>query len=99
MATGSLYFHSPCFDGIVSAVLSAELLERVHDWLPLEPRAVNYEVREQWLARTMKLSVLSSTCKVVAYFLADHLNLATMDCWINLGDTTGLAARCEGCQA
>ncbi|PYM27429.1 MAG: hypothetical protein DMD78_02400 [Candidatus Rokuibacteriota bacterium] len=81
MATGSLYFHSPCFDGIVSAVLSAELLERVHDWLPLEPRAVNYEVREQWLARTLgeSTAIVDFLYHPQAKFWADHHGTAFLN--------------------
>jgi len=74
MATGSLYFHSPCFDGIVSAALTAELLEHVDDWPPLEPHAVNYEVREQWLARTLgeSTAVVDFLYHPQARFWADH---------------------------
>jgi hypothetical protein len=74
MATGSLYFHSPCFDGIVSAALTAEVLESVHAWPPLTLHAVNYDVRAQWLSWTFDepTAVVDFLYHPRAVFWADH---------------------------
>jgi hypothetical protein len=40
-------------------------------------------LKEQWLYRTMRTSALAPSYRVVAYFLTDLLNWATMDCWMS----------------
>src|SRR5258706_7178548 len=69
-----LYFHSPCFDGIVSCVLAWDFLEATQAWSIREVHAVNYNERPTWLSRK-----LDSPCAVVdflyhpeAQFWADH---------------------------
>lgn len=42
---GHVYFHAPCFDGVVSAVLACDLLR----WTAPALHPVGYEVREAWL--------------------------------------------------
>lgn len=37
-------------------------------------------MKAEWLGRVMRKSLIPS-CRVVAYFIADQLNWATMDCW------------------
>lgn len=71
---GNLYFHSPCFDGIVSAVLTWDLLESKFDWTDIRLRVVNYNERDTWLS-----SNLQTPCAIVdflyhpqAEFWADH---------------------------
>jgi len=68
------YFHSPCFDGIVSAVLAWDFLETRQGWTSPILHRVNYDLRESWLS-----SKLESPCAVVdflyhpqAEFWADH---------------------------
>jgi len=71
---GHLYFHSPCFDGIVSAVLAWDFLERRLEWTPITLHSVNYDIREGWLD-----SALEKPCAIVDFlyhpqadFWADH---------------------------
>lgn len=54
MATGSLYFHSPCFDGIVSAVLAWDFLGVRDGWTNPALRPVNYDLRETWLSQRLE---------------------------------------------
>src|SRR6266550_6550167 len=70
----TLYFHSPCFDGIVSAVLTWDFAEAVLKWKVGKLQPVNYHLRSSWLAER-----LSQPCAVVdflyhpqATFWADH---------------------------
>ena len=46
MATGRIYFHSPCFDGIVSAVLAWDFLD-----YPLGLRGLGVRARLRWVRR------------------------------------------------
>ncbi len=50
MEAATLYFHYPCFDGIVSAALAWEFLETQKGWRVGELCPVNYTVRNTWLA-------------------------------------------------
>lgn len=70
----TLYFHSPCFDGIVSAVLTWDFLQSKLDWTDVNLRSVNYELKDRWLS-----SDLETPCAIVdflyhpqAEFWADH---------------------------
>src|SRR2546427_6032818 len=74
MATGKIYFHSPCFDGVVSAVLVWDFLEKRDGWVNTLLRTVNYGQRDLWLSER-----LEEPCAVVdflyhpgAQFWADH---------------------------
>lgn len=69
-----LYFHSPCFDGITSAVLAWDFLEINQDWTLEELHCVNYDLRANWLS-----TELQTPCAAVdflyhpqAQFWADH---------------------------
>jgi len=69
-----LYFHSPCFDGIVSAVLAWDFLENKLGWTRLALHSVNYDLKGGWLSST-----LEKPCAIVdflyhpeAEFWADH---------------------------
>jgi len=70
----SLYFHSPCFDGISSAVLTLDFLERSQDWTFEELRAVNYERRTSWLSieHRKPFAVVDFLYHPDADFWADH---------------------------
>lgn len=70
----TIYFHSPCFDGIVSAVLAWDFLEARQGWTAPTLHPVNYHLRERWLSST-----LERPCAIVdflyhhqAEFWADH---------------------------
>src|ERR1700686_2228078 len=74
MKSATLYFHYPCFDGLVSGVLAWEFLERHKKWNITRFSPVNYPLRKSWLARK-----LHTPCAVVdfpyhpkAAFWADH---------------------------
>jgi len=68
-----IYFHSPCFDGTVSCVLTQDFLEargsKVEDLIP-----VNYDVKRSWLATSLKSSaaVVDFLYHPQAEFWADH---------------------------
>lgn len=71
---GHIYFHAPCFDGIASAVLTWDFLERHRSWVRPALHAVNYDLRENWLGTD-----LARPCAVVDFlyhpqadFWADH---------------------------
>jgi len=70
----SLYFHSPCFDGITSAVLALDFLEESQDWKFDELIAVNYEQRRSWLTEkhTKPFAVVDFLYHPDAEFWADH---------------------------
>jgi hypothetical protein len=70
----SLYFHSPCFDGIVSAVVVSDFLESSQGWSFERFSPVDYDYRLDWLT-----AELHRPCAVVdflyhpqATFWADH---------------------------
>jgi hypothetical protein len=69
-----LYFHSPCFDGAVSAALTSEYLTTKLGFRSVWLEGVNYHLRDQWLA-----TELHKPCAVVDFlyhpsadFWADH---------------------------
>ena len=69
-----VYFHSPCFDGIVSAALTWDFLERREGRTVKKAIPVGYNIRSRWLSRK-----LLTPCAVVdfpyhrqAAFWADH---------------------------
>ncbi len=73
----SLYFHSPCFDGIVSCLLSSQFLEQEHGWPNLERQRlvpVNYDLRDQWLGDRLgqAAAVVDFHYHPDALFWADH---------------------------
>jgi hypothetical protein len=72
--SAALYFHYPCFDGVVSAALAWEFLEKHKGWSVDELCPINYTVRNTWLA-----SELKQPCAIVDFlyhpsadFWADH---------------------------
>lgn len=74
MTEGHVYFHSPCFDGIASAVLVTDWMESQRGWSHSCLHVVNYHLRNQWLAET-----LQRPCATVDFlfhpesdFWADH---------------------------
>src|SRR3954465_3103374 len=74
MEAATLYFHYPCFDGLVSAALAWEFLEAQKGWRVGELCPVNYTVRNTWLN-----GELGHPCAIVDFlyhpsadFWADH---------------------------
>jgi hypothetical protein len=74
MRNATLYFHYPCFDGLVSAVLAWEFLEQHDGWNISDFHPVDYTLRDHWLS-----SQLQTPCAIVdflyhpsAAFWADH---------------------------
>jgi hypothetical protein len=72
--TAVLYFHAPCFDGAVSAVIARRFLVERRYWAQPELIGVNYDVREHWTGKSF-----SRPCAVVDFlyhpqadFWADH---------------------------
>lgn len=71
---GHLYFHSPCFDGIVSAVLAWDFLETRQGWTHPTLHSVNYDLRESWLSSTLErpCAIVDFLYHPQAEFWADH---------------------------
>jgi hypothetical protein len=69
-----LYFHSPCFDGIVSAVLALDFLEGSQNWTFDELRPVDYGSRPTWLSKPLRkpFAVVDFLYHPDAEFWADH---------------------------
>lgn len=74
MNNAALYFHYPCFDGLVSCVLAWEFLEKQKGWNVTEFLPVTYTVRSTWLSNPLK-----APCAIVDFlyhpnadFWADH---------------------------
>lgn len=74
MTTQSLYFHSPCFDGIVSAVLAWDFLAVRDGWTDPTLRPVNYDRRETWLSEGLEqpAAVVDFLYHPDCEFWADH---------------------------
>jgi hypothetical protein len=70
----TVYLHFPCFDGVISAVLACEYLERKHGWKTSEIVPVNYSGRETWIARQLAkpAAVVDFLYHPDADFWADH---------------------------
>ena len=71
---GCLYFHAPCFDGIVSAVLVLDYLKERQDWREFDLRAVNYHLKSTWLSTALEqpAAVVDFLYHPSATFWADH---------------------------
>jgi hypothetical protein len=69
-----LYFHSPCFDGIVSCVLAWDFLETCQGWSVEEIHSVNYDAKASWLSTSLntKSAVVDFLYHPDADFWADH---------------------------
>lgn len=71
---GHLYFHSPCFDGIVSAVLMSDFLESRERWDSIALSPVNYHLKADWLDKPLSepAAVVDFLYHPTAQFWADH---------------------------
>ncbi len=69
-----LYFHSPCFDGIVSAAIASDFLEGQCRWSFERYCAVDYSQRASWLSRSLekRSAVVDFIYHPQAAFWADH---------------------------
>jgi hypothetical protein len=67
-------FHSPCFDGIASAVLTADFLQQHEGWTGIDFMHVNYDVRSTWLDTHLDghTAVVDFLYHPDAAFWADH---------------------------
>ena len=69
-----IWFHSPCFDGIVSAVLVWDFLENARGWLVDDLCPVGYAMRSSWLSQRLpeRSAVVDFLYHPAAAFWADH---------------------------
>lgn len=65
-----LYFHSPCFDGAVSAALASDFLERVKGASSVTLHGVNYNLRKRWLTNALR-----RPCAVVDFLYHPDVDL------------------------
>ncbi len=74
MSEERIYFHSPCFDGIASAVLAWDCLHAVRGWISPALQPVNYDVRATWLGSPLEqpAAVVDFLYHPEAEFWADH---------------------------
>jgi hypothetical protein len=70
----TLLFHSPCFDGVASAVIASDFLQRHEQWSDFEFVHVGYDVRETWLRRRLdeRTAIVDFLYHPDAEFWADH---------------------------
>ena len=52
----ALYLHFPCLDGVVSAALASEYLERKRGWEPAEIVPVNCDHQSTWVKAKRRLN-------------------------------------------
>ncbi|HZU33380.1 MAG TPA: hypothetical protein VFB79_19850 [Candidatus Angelobacter sp.] len=81
MKNATLYFHYPCLDGLVSAMLAWEYLEKQRRWKIANFVPVDYTLRDTWLENP-----LQKPCAVVDFlfhpsvdFWADHHQTALLN--------------------
>jgi hypothetical protein len=71
-----LYFHSSCFDGIVSSVMTADFLEKTQGWTLQGDQlvAVGYDKKSSWLSEDLPIpcAVVDFLYHPQAVFWADH---------------------------
>ena len=70
----TVYFHSPCFDGVASAVLATDFLQSKGDDGGTRFEPVNYDLKSVWLSRTLppQAAVVDFLYHPSAQFWADH---------------------------
>ena len=74
MRNSTVYFHYPCFDGLISAVIAAEFLESHEGWHITDFEPVDYTLRDAWLSTDLKrpAAVVDFLYHPQAEFWADH---------------------------
>lgn len=73
-----IFFHSPCFDGIVSAVLLSDFAERKLGYQAIKLHSVNYASQRRWTSR--KLPIHSA--------VVDFLYHPRAEIWVDHHQTT-----------
>src|SRR5205823_4390536 len=70
----TLYFHYPCFDGLVSGVLASQFLETAKAWHIERFCPVNYESRATWISTPLDRSaaIVDFLYHPQASFWSDH---------------------------
>ena len=70
----TLYFHDPCFDGLVSGVLAWVFLEQCENWRIERFCPANYDMRQSWLSTELSgpTAVVDFLYHPQAMFWADH---------------------------
>src|SRR5690349_15656743 len=81
MKSAALYFHYPCFDGLVSGALAWEFLEKERGWNITRLVPVDYTLRKGWLASKPKapFAVVDFLYHPRADFWADHHQTAMLN--------------------
>jgi hypothetical protein len=74
MKNSTLYFHYPCFDGLISAALASEFLETQEGWRITQFRPVDYTLRDTWLSTDLNkpAAIVDFLYHPQAEFWADH---------------------------
>ena len=69
-----LYFHSPCFDGVISSVIASDFLEASAGWKIEKYCPVDYGLRTSWLATDLgsPAAAVDFLYHPQATFWADH---------------------------
>ena len=70
----TVYFHSPCFDGVAAAVLAADFLQSKDSGKPTRFEPINYDLKSTWLSRALspRAAVVDFLYHPAAQFWADH---------------------------
>jgi hypothetical protein len=70
----TVYLHFPCFDGVISAVLACEYLERKRGWKTETIVPVDYSLQSSWPAKTLSrpAAIVDFLYHPDADFWADH---------------------------
>ncbi len=76
-----VYFHSPCFDGTVSAAIATAYLQKVRGHSEVLLHTVNYDLRGSWLATTLEhpCAVVDFAYHPAADLWADHHSTAFLN--------------------
>src|SRR6266404_8037887 len=76
-----VYFHSPCFDGAVSAAIASDYLEHVRGYSKTYLHGVNYEIRTRWLTTRLQRNsaVVDFLYHPQAILWADHHSTAFLN--------------------
>ena len=70
---GRIFFHAPCFDGLVSAALTADFLTESGRWAAAIPAGVNYGLPRPWAADPKgPFAIVDFVFDARAEFWADH---------------------------
>ena len=69
-----IYFHAPCFDGLISAVIAREYLTKTQNWVEPEMLPVTYHRDDWWLRQNLQgySAVLDFMYHPDARFWVDH---------------------------